>query len=94
MLSIHSVAAQALPSVYPLLGCVDMPSQMPHAHKCAVGGSAFGACVAGGGGAVCRSVNTPFVLRTAFPNKAYEDKGQTLEQAGLVPNARMMVRAK
>eukprot|EP01050_Picozoa_sp_SAG11_P007760 SAG11_NODE_657_length_7898_cov_13.699320_9_plen_251_part_00 len=35
-----------------------------------------------------------FVLRTAFPNKVYSERAQTLEQAGLIPNAVMMLRPK
>ena len=33
-----------------------------------------------------------FALRTAFPNRLYEDHAESLAAAGLVPNAVMMVR--
>ena len=33
-----------------------------------------------------------FELRTAFPNRAYTDMEETLEDAGLVPNASLNVR--
>ena len=33
-----------------------------------------------------------FELRTAFPNKSYVDMDETLENAGLVPNASLNVR--
>ena len=33
-----------------------------------------------------------FELRTAFPNRAYADVSETLEEAGLVPNATLMLR--
>ena len=33
-----------------------------------------------------------FELRTAFPNKAYDDMGQTLQEAGLAPNATLLLR--
>lgn len=33
-----------------------------------------------------------FELRTAFPNKAYTEMEETLEDAGLVPNASLNVR--
>ncbi len=32
--------------------------------------------------------------RTAIPNKSYDDSAQTLRDAGLIPNATLMVRAK
>jgi len=28
-----------------------------------------------------------YEIRTAYPNRAYEDESETLEEAGLVPNA-------
>ncbi|GMH50816.1 hypothetical protein TrLO_g5689 [Triparma laevis f. longispina] len=33
-----------------------------------------------------------FEIRTAFPNKAYNEGGESLEEAGLVPNASLMVK--
>mgnify|MGYP001988035683 CR=1 FL=1 len=33
-----------------------------------------------------------FELRTSFPNRAYSDKAETLQQAGLTPNAALMLR--
>jgi hypothetical protein len=33
-----------------------------------------------------------FQLRTAFPNKAYDDLGQTLQEAGLAPNATLLLK--
>jgi hypothetical protein len=34
-----------------------------------------------------------FQLVTAFPRRAYTDPEQTLQDAGLVPNAKLMIRA-
>ena len=33
-----------------------------------------------------------FEIRTAFPNRVYKDKEESLEDAGLVPNASVNVR--
>ena len=33
-----------------------------------------------------------FELRTAFPNRSYTDVSESLEAAGLVPNATLMLR--
>ena len=41
--------------------------------------------VAGGGG---------YELRTAFPARAYADDAQTLEGAGLVPNASLLLHRR
>jgi hypothetical protein len=38
--------------------------------------------------------SAPFHLRTAFPAKEHRDTAQTLREAGLVPNATMMLRAE
>ena len=39
-----------------------------------------------------RSSSAPYELRTAFPNQAYMDPSQTLSDAGLTPNAQLMLR--
>ena len=52
-------------------------------------GEVEAALAGAGAGAVGR-----FELRTAFPNKVYTDPAESLHQAGLVPNAVMMLRPK
>ena len=42
---------------------------------------------AGGDGAA------PYELRTAYPNRAYEDEAKTLEEEGLTPSATLMLKA-
>ena len=39
-----------------------------------------------------RLSGSPYEIRTAFPNKSYDDTSQTLQEAGLVPNAVLMLR--
>lgn len=41
-----------------------------------------------------RTAATDYELRTAFPAKSYPDESQTLREAGLVPNAVLMIRTK
>lgn len=41
-----------------------------------------------------RTETTEYELRTAFPARAYTDASQTLKEAGLVPNAVLMIRPK
>lgn len=42
-----------------------------------------------------RQKDDPYQIRTAYPNRAYEDDDETLEEAGLVPNAAVrLVRVK
>jgi hypothetical protein len=40
----------------------------------------------------CRVSDGPYELRTAIPNRAYDDVTQTLRDAGLIPNATLMIR--
>eukprot|EP00743_Colponemidia_sp_Colp-15_P003525 GILK01003803.1.p1 GENE.GILK01003803.1~~GILK01003803.1.p1 ORF type:complete len:110 (+),score=15.84 GILK01003803.1:136-465(+) len=40
-----------------------------------------------------RGSTEPYELRTAFPNKAYEEDTLTLKMAGLIPNATMLMRS-
>jgi hypothetical protein len=41
---------------------------------------------------VAQCAGGDFTLRTAYPNRAYSDRSQSLEAAGLVPNAVLMLR--
>jgi hypothetical protein len=42
---------------------------------------------------VHRAKSSPYELRTAFPARSYTDNSQSLRDAGLVPNATLIVRA-
>lgn len=42
----------------------------------------------------CRMMEGEYELRTAIPNKCYDDPAQTLRDAGLIPNAILMIRVK
>ena len=37
--------------------------------------------------------NVQYQIRSVFPSRTYEDPNETLETAGLVPNAALFVRA-
>ena len=39
-----------------------------------------------------RGSSVTYELRTAFPSRVYTDEGQTLRDAGLSPNAQLMLR--
>ena len=42
---------------------------------------------------VGRIMDGPYEVRTAVPSRAYSDPSQTLKDAGLTPNATIMLRA-
>ena len=43
---------------------------------------------------VCSVSGEEYVLRTAVPNRAYDDVTMTLREAGLIPTATLMVRPR